>query len=113
MITEVHFNRTTLDCMTTLRRRIRQDTGINVSLADPGAAEELIRLSSSSQSPDVRALGSQLANILAPSTAIEQSAPGVIASRRLAAQNPRQAPLPTQPEAPSSSVRIYRGQIVR
>lgn len=118
MITEAHFNRATLECMTALRRRIKQDSGISISLADPDAAQKLISLSSSSQLPEVQALGKQLVEILAPPAAAGQSDSamnGAIASRRLAAQNPRQmrAPAPTVPNATSPSVRIYRGQIVR
>lgn len=115
MITEAHFNRATLDCMTALRRRIKQDIGINIRLTAPDAAEELIKWSGTSHIPEVRALGQQLADILAPAATEQAAQPaiGAIASRRLGAQNHRQPTPESGSDAPSTSVRIYRGQIVR
>ncbi|SDR92836.1 hypothetical protein SAMN05216421_0584 [Halopseudomonas xinjiangensis] len=114
MISEAQFNRGTLDCMTALRRLLKQDTGVVIRLAEPDAIERLLQLSHDSQRADIRELGLRLSNMLEPLAGVEDGgrAQGAIASRRY-----RVARLPdpaTEVPAPAStSVRIYRGQIIR
>ncbi|MFT6431798.1 MAG: hypothetical protein ACJATR_002927, partial [Halopseudomonas sp.] len=65
MLTEAQFNRSTLECMTILRRRLKQELGITVRLSQEGAATEMIRLSATSTQEDLRELGQRLSGMVA------------------------------------------------
>ncbi len=117
MLTEAQFNRSTLECMTILRRRLKQELGVTVRLSEDGAAAEMIRLSATSTQEDLRELGQRLSGMVAekhehlPEIAFGQ---GAIASRQRHRQGtspPEAAPANLTPG--SSAVRIYRGQVVR
>ncbi|MFN3581433.1 MAG: hypothetical protein ACK4VV_13295 [Pseudomonas sp.] len=122
MITEAQFNRCTLECMTTLRRRLKQELGVTVRLNEEDAVAHLIELSRGSQHGDIRELGLRLGDLTSSEVPAETPAPevqfgvGAIASRhRLLHQIPdpgyEQTPEPSHSASPA--VRIYRGQIVR
>ncbi|PKM31670.1 MAG: hypothetical protein CVV07_00730 [Gammaproteobacteria bacterium HGW-Gammaproteobacteria-11] len=119
MIAEAQFNRMTLECMTALRRRLKQELGVTVRLSEEDAVEHMIRLSRDSHQGDIRELGLRLADMTQPKAedSLEpQMGQGAIASRQRLLQ---QVPDPTF-EVPteamrnaSAAVRIYRGQVVR
>jgi|TARA_R110000796_G_scaffold127333_4_gene242552 hypothetical protein len=117
MFTEAQFNRNTLECMTALRRRLKQELGVVVRLSDTDAVEHMINLSRDSQLEDIRELGSRLADMTAPEADPEpelQLGQGAIASRqRLLQQKPAPNYDPPPRQSDSAPVRIYRGQIVR
>ncbi len=118
MISEAQFNRGTLDCMTALRRRLKQDTGVVIRLAEPDAVERMLQLSHDSPLADIRELGLRLAQLLAPLAEADEASParGAIASRRYDNRVTRlsEPVAATATPAPAStSVRIYRGQIIR
>lgn len=119
MFTEAQFNRSTLECMTALRRRLKQELGVIVRLSDENAVEHMIELSQGSDLSEVRELGVKLASMTSPEPEADtelQLGQGAIASRqRLLHQIPDaepQAP-PTRTADASAPVRIYRGQVVR
>jgi len=116
MITEAQFNRGTLDCLTTLRRRIKQDLGVTIRLAEPDAVERMLALSASSDSSEMRELGARLMGLIAPPPHAENEAilaQGAIASRQYHQRGSRSMEPATEPATQSTSVRIYRGQVIR
>lgn len=119
MFTEAQFNRSTLECMTTLRRRLKQELGVLVRLSDVDAVEHMIRLSRDSSLGDIRELGLRLIELTAPLAAPAADMPfaqGAIASRQRRMQPGASTdfdPSPPSRQGESAPVRIYRGQIVR
>lgn len=117
MFTEAQFNRSTLECMTILRRRLKQELGVTVRLSDEGAAEQMISLSATSAEKDTRELGRRLSGMITVAPEPPQQVAfgqGAIASRQRQRQG-MTAPeaQPTKLPQGSSAVRIYRGQVVR
>lgn len=119
MIAEAQFNRATLDCMTALRRQIKRTLGVTIRLGDPDAVESMIGLSRDCTSAEIRELGSRLADMVKPGTEDHSPSPlaqGAIASRQFQHREENIARLEAEAqhgEAPSGSVRIYRGQVIR
>lgn len=116
MITEAQFNRGTLDCLTALRRRIKQDLGVTIRLAEPDAVERMLALSTASDSAEMRELGARLMGLIAPPAQHENEAmlaQGAIASRQYHQRANRAIEPSAEPATPSASVRIYRGQVIR
>ncbi|WP_415056283.1 hypothetical protein [Halopseudomonas sp.] len=117
MLTEAQFNRSTLECMTILRRRLKQELGITVRLSQEGAATEMIRLSATSTQEDLRELGQRLSGMVAeePERPLEVAfGQGAIAARQrhMQVSVPPESAQAHVPKGPSA-VRIYRGQVVR
>jgi len=117
MFTEAQFNRSTLECMTVLRRRLKQELGVTIRLSEEGAASEMIRLSATSQQSDIQELGKRLSSMVATEPEPPQKAAfgqGAIASRQRPMQGTaKPEPVPENFAQGNSAVRIYRGQIVR
>ncbi|MEH6566166.1 MAG: hypothetical protein V7756_12630 [Halopseudomonas sp.] len=115
MIADAQFNRATLDCMTALRRQLKRSLGVTVRLGDPDAVESMIGLSRSCAEADIQQLGNRLAEMLAPTPEAEESmvAQGAIAARQYQPERKRAVPEQPVSAAPSGSVRIYRGQVIR
>lgn len=116
MITEAQFNRGTLDCLTALRRRIKQDLGVTIRLAEPDAVERMLALSTASDSDEMRELGARLSGLIAPPSPVENDvllAQGAIASRQYQPRAARVTEASAERAAASTSVRIYRGQVIR
>ena len=116
MISEAQFNRGTLDCMTALRRRLKQDLGIVIRLAEPNAVERMLQLSRDSELDEIRELGIRLSGLLAPVSSPDEAvlAQGAIAARRYRDRNSRPSETDREPSAATTaSVRIYRGQVIR
>lgn len=87
----MEFNKAVLDCMQTLRRRLKDEQQIDIRLSQPDAITAMLTACLCSNDEHTRALGKQLA--------VYSDVPFPTASRA--------APLPAHP-----SVRIYRGQRV-
>ncbi len=117
MFTEAQFNRSTLECMTILRRRLKQELGVTIRLSEEGAAESMIRLSTSSQQNDIRELGQRLTDMIRTDPEAPQPAAfgqGAIASRQRLMQGMNKVETaPANLAQTPSAVRIYRGQVVR
>lgn len=116
MITEAQFNRGTLECLTTLRRRIKQDLGVTIRLAEPDAVERMLELSTASDSAEMRELGARLSGLIAPALPSESEvllAQGAIASRQYHQRTARVIEPAAEHAPASTSVRIYRGQVIR
>ena len=119
MIAEAQFNRATLDCMTALRRQLKRTLGVTIRLGDPDAVESMIGLSRDSSSAEIRELGTRLADMIRPGQEDQAQSPlaqGAIASRQFQHRQENRARLEAESEhaeAPSGSVRIYRGQVIR
>lgn len=90
-------NKALIDCMQLLRRRVRNEQGIDIHLHQPDAVAALLMASRTSREPETYALGERLAGL------VEQDEPSVAAV--LSAQ---------REDAPPDNVRvrIYRGQRV-
>ncbi len=95
----MELNKAVLDCMQTVRRRLRQELELDIRLSQQDAVGRMLEACLQSSSSELRQLGEQLAR-LSEIEVHAQPAPAV-------------APAPrTQPDAPAPgpSVRIYRGQ---
>src|SRR5690606_17911952 len=91
---DMEFNKALLDCMQTLRRRLREEQQLHIRLSQPDAIPAMLAACLSSSDELTRDLGKQLA-------AYSDSAPATI-----------NTPPPPAAKENLSSVRIYRGQRV-
>ncbi|HTN30423.1 MAG TPA: hypothetical protein VL178_06265 [Pseudomonas sp.] len=90
-------NKTLIDCMQLLRRRVRNEQGLDIHLHQPDAVAALLMASRTSREPETHALGERLAGL------VEQDQPSVAAA--LSAHHESAPP-------DNLRVRIYRGQRV-
>lgn len=93
----MELNKEILDCMKTLRRRLREEQAIDIRLNQADAISALLGGSLKSDDDETRRLGQRLAELSDQPLAV--------------------APKPEQPTqlaagSPGASVRIYRGQRV-
>lgn len=88
----MELNKAVLDCMRTLRRRLREEQQLDVRLSQPDAINLMLNACMHSENAATRELGRQLAGY----SAIQLPAESAV-------ESPNTTP-------PSSSVRIYRGQ---
>lgn len=86
----MELNKELLDCMQALRRRLRQELGVDVRLSQTDAISALLEGGLKSDDVQTRGLAQRLAQL-------SDSAPPV-------------APTPVTAEAPGASLRVYRGQ---
>lgn len=103
----MELNRAVLDCMKTLRRRIREEQAVDIRLSQPDAVNALLSACLASTDEETRRLGQCLAQFSERPFAPDADS---AAARQQAGQ-----PLPVEtPSAtrPTGSVRIYRGQRV-
>lgn len=98
----MELNKAVLDCMQTLRRRLRAETGEDIRLSHSDALPRMLQACHASRSTETRALGRQLAQLSGHSLPVEPpsrpSSPPPASSTAL---------LPS-----GTTVRIYRGQRV-
>ena len=94
----MEMNKALIDCMQLLRRRVRNEQGIDIHLHQPDAVEALLMASRTSRETQTYQLGERLAQL------IEQDQPS--ASAVLNAHREQESP----PD--NLRVRIYRGQRV-
>lgn len=114
MIDEARFNRSTLDRMVTLRRRLKQTMGVTIHLGEPGAFEQMIKLSEASTDEEVRKLGAELA----PTASHQQKAvtPGkgmIETMRERLTSNTQARQTESHTSLSGNRVQIYRGRIVQ
>lgn len=91
----MELNKEILDCMKTLRRRLREEQAIDIRLSQVDAINALLDGSLKSTDEEIRSLGQRLAQL---SDQPQYLAPKPEQVVQLAA------------DTPSGSVRIYRGQ---
>ena len=99
----MELNKAVLDCMQTVRRRLRQELELDIRLSQQDAVGRMLEACLQSSSSELRQLGEQLARL----SETEVHAPPAPAVAPAVAPAPR-----IQPDAPAPgpSVRIYRGQ---
>lgn len=102
----MELNKAVLDCMQTLRRRLRAELGVDIRLSQADAIEAMLLACLSSHDADTRRLGQRLAQ----SVGIKAASPQVAAAARPARQIAVSPPPPSG--APRESLRMYRGQRV-
>lgn len=107
----MELNKAVLDCMRSLRRRLREEMSLDIHLNQPDAVEAMLLACLRSDDADTRALGVRLAELsdmpqaAAPAHPVRQyrghELPDETAAPRVVDEEPR-----------SHSVRMYRGQRV-
>ena len=95
----MELNKAVLDCMQTVRRRLRQELELDIRLSQQDAVGRMLEACLQSSSSELRQLGEQLAR-LSETEVHAPPAPAVAAEPRIQPDVP----------APGPSVRIYRGQ---
>ena len=98
----MELNKAVLDCMQTLRRRLRAETGEDILLSHSDALPRMLQACHASRSTETRALGRQLAQLSGHSLPVEPPS------------RPSSPPPASSTALPPSgtTVRIYRGQRV-
>lgn len=111
-IRRMEINKALVDCMQTLRRRLRSEMGVDIRLSQPDAIAAMLAACLRTHDETTRQLGQRLAELggLQPGKAqpakVIQPEP-VTESAPLASVT-----IPPAVQAQSGSVRIYRGQRV-
>ncbi|AHY41951.1 hypothetical protein CXK93_05355 [Stutzerimonas decontaminans] len=88
----MELNKAVIDCMRSLRRRLRDEQQLDIHLNQPDAVSAMLAGCMRSNDELTRELGRQLATF--------------------SEQLPAPAPVPPSPSSSSTTVRIYRGQRV-
>ena len=98
----MELNKAVQDCMQTLRRRLRAETGEDIRLSHSDALPRMLQACHASRSTETRALGRQLAQLSGHSLPVEPPS------------RPSSPPPASSTALPPSgtTVRIYRGQRV-
>ena len=98
----MELNKAVLDCMQTLRRRLRAETGEDIRLSHSDALPRMLQACHASRSTETRALGRQLAQLSGHSLPVEPPS------------RPSSPPPASSTALPPSgtTVRNYRGQRV-
>lgn len=114
MIDEDRFNRSTLDRMVTLRRRLKQTMGVTIHLSEPDAFEQMIKLSETNAEEDVRKLGAELTLTIFPQQKSAITGKGMIETmRERLTSNTQTEQTASQASTSNEVVKIYRGRIVQ
>jgi hypothetical protein len=111
----MELNKAVLDCMQSLRRRLRDELALDIRLSQPDAVEAMLLACLRSGDQDTRSLGMRLAELSdVPSVEPMPSAPAH-AQRQYRGHElpqPQNAAPATDDEQRGHSVRMYRGQRV-
>lgn len=91
----MELNKAVIDCMQSLRRRLRAELAIDIRLSQPDAVPAMLNACMASHNAETRQLGEHLAII--SETPLNKTVPA-----------PTQAPH----TSPSTSYKVYRGQRV-
>jgi hypothetical protein len=59
----MEFSKAIVDCMQTVRRRLRDESAVNIRLSQPDAIPAMLLACSESESEETRALGRQLSEL--------------------------------------------------
>lgn len=106
----MELNKAVLDCMRSLRRRLREEMSLDIHLNQPDAVEAMLLACLRSDDADTRALGVRLAEL---SDMPHAAAPAHPVRQYRGHELPDEAPPRVADEEPRShSVRMYRGQRV-
>lgn len=97
----MELNKAVLDCMQSLRRRLRDEMSIDIRLSQPDAITAMLSACLSSSNEDTRQLGQKLAQF--------SDNPNIIIASSTTVQSDI---APIQPKAATGSLRMYRGQRV-
>jgi len=113
----MEINKALVDCMQTLRRRLRSEMGVDIRLSQPDAIAAMLAACLRTQDDTTRQLGQRLAELGGLQPAKAQPAkvqPAKTASPEPAEQTTPLASVTIPPavQAQGGSVRIYRGQRV-
>lgn len=103
----MELNRAVLDCMKTLRRRLREEQAVDIRLSQPDAISAMLSACLASTDEETRRLGQCLAQFSERPFDLATDDPAA----RLQAGHPLLVEAPA-PSRPGGSVRIYRGQRV-
>jgi hypothetical protein len=103
----MELNREVLDCMKTLRRRIREEQALDIRLSQDDAVGAMLSACLASSDEETRRLGQRLAQFSDRpfNLASDSPAPRMQAGHPLLVETPGAG-------RPSGAVRIYRGQRV-
>lgn len=104
----MEINKALVDCMQTLRRRLRSELGVEIRLSQPDAVAAMLAACLRSQDDTTRQLGQKLAELggLQPG-----SKPAASAAPQPTPPQQTTVTIPPSASAPAGgSVRIYRGQ---
>ena len=106
----MELNKAVLDCMNSLRRRLREELAVDIRLSQPDAVEAMLLACLRSSDPETRSLGVHLAELSdfhAAATSPEPAHP----SRQYRGHELLETTQQRVEEEPrGSSVRMYRGQ---
>jgi|SRR5687767_1988565 hypothetical protein len=108
----MELNKAVLDCMQSLRRRLREELSVDIRLSQPDAVEAMLLACLRSSDQDTRRLGIRLAEL--SDSAAAAPAPAHPARQYRGHELPEQqsAPQDNDAEQRGHSVRMYRGQRV-
>lgn len=116
----MELNKNLLDCMQTLRRRLRKELGVDIHLDNPDAIQLMLETSHLSSSEEVHALCQQLRTLTqdptltqGPEDSRQRYRGQLLASAPRSLEQPLAAPITTATaEEVAKPVRMYRGQPV-
>ncbi|TIH09704.1 hypothetical protein [Pseudomonas leptonychotis] len=101
----MELNREVLDCMMSLRRRLREEMMVDIRMSQPDAINSMLSACLISSNEETRQLGQRLAQYSDRPFAQPSAAPRMQAGHPLLVEELTQGPA-------STSVRMYRGQRV-
>ncbi|MDX1297386.1 MAG: hypothetical protein R3260_03970 [Pseudomonas sp.] len=101
----MELNKEVLDCMKSLRRRLREELALDIRLSQPDAINSMLSACLGSSNEETRRLGQLLAQYSERPFAHASPAPRIQAGHPLLVEDPSHKPA-------SASVRMYRGQRV-
>jgi hypothetical protein len=109
----MELNKAVLDCMQSLRRRLREELSVDIRLSQPDAVEAMLLACLRSSDQDTRKLGMRLAELSDVPSAAGIAAPAHPPRQYRGHELPEAQPPQAVDETPRGhSVRMYRGQRV-
>lgn len=102
----MELNKATLDCMQTLRRRLREELGTDIHLSQSDVISALLAACELSDSIQTRKLGEQLAALAGSPASVEPERTRPLYRGQIPTPEASSAPAPAE----ERQVRIYRGQ---
>jgi len=110
----MELNKAVLDCMQSLRRRLREELSVDIRLSQTDAVEAMLLACLRSSDQDTRRLGIRLAELSDSAAAAPAPTPAHPARQYRGHELPEQqsAPQDNDAEQRGHSVRMYRGQRV-
>ena len=108
----MELNKAVLDCMQSLRRRLREELSVDIRLSQPDAVEAMLLACLRSSDQDTRNLGIRLAELSDFQQASAQPAAAQASRQYRGHELPEQAAPAQDDAARGHSVRMYRGQRV-